>query len=107
MADLVPMDITGRALRQVLATSLLWAITPSGCGTLPSSSSSPCASIAHTNGAPAAESRVVQSLHRQLRERDKRLVQLQSRLDALKRIDQDRQNQRRVSRPLATITTLE
>ena len=107
MGDLVPMDITRRALWHGLATSLLWALTLSGCGILTSSSPPPCALAANTRDASAADSRIVRSLHRQLQEREKRLTELQFRLDALKRIDQDRQNQRRVSRPSATITPLE
>jgi TolA-binding protein len=41
----------------------------------------------------------VQSLQRQIQERDKRIEELESQLDALKLIDEDREKQRKPLRP--------
>ncbi|HKY72916.1 MAG TPA: hypothetical protein VJL88_13435 [Nitrospira sp.] len=45
----------------------------------------------------------VQSLERQLRERDKRIEELESQLEALKLIDQEHEKQRKPIRPPATL----
>ena len=81
-----------------LAGGLLGAIALSACGTLPATS------VDHKSDPAAATSGVVQSLQRQIRERDKRIAELESRLDALKVIDQDMEKRRNVSRPPATLT---
>jgi hypothetical protein len=61
-------------------------------------------SLAHGPDPAIGESSVVQSLQRQIRERDKRIAQLTSQLEALKVIDQDMDEIRRASRPPATLT---
>ena len=77
------------------------AIVLSACGTAPASS------VEHeTNRAPD-ESGLVQSLHRQIRERDKRIEELESQLNALKVIDQDIEIRRRSSRPPATLMPIQ
>ena len=101
------MDVTRKALWHGLLTSLLWASALTGCGVLSPSPAPPCTSGAPTIGSPPTDSRDVRSLHRQLREREKRLAEVEFQLEALKRIDQDRQKQRRVRRPSATVTPLE
>ncbi|MGH7219117.1 MAG: hypothetical protein ACREI1_02145 [Nitrospiraceae bacterium] len=53
------------------------------------------------------DSGVVRSLQRQVRERDKRIAELESQLDALKVIDQDVEKRRQSSRPPATVTPIE
>ena len=84
-----------------LGSGLLWAIVLSACGTLPATS-------VDKKGDPAAvDSGVVQSLQRQIRERDKRIAELESQLNALKMIDQDVAKQRKSSRPPATLTPIE
>lgn len=45
----------------------------------------------------------VESLERQLRERDKRINELESQLEALKLIDQEHEKQRKPIRPPATL----
>ena len=84
-----------------LGAGLLGAIVLSACGTLPASS------VEHKSDPAGANSGVVQSLQRQIRERDKRIAELESRLDALKVIDQDMEKRRNFSRPPATLTPAE
>ena len=81
-----------------LGGGLLVAIVLSACGTLPATS------VEHKSDPAAANSGVVQSLQRQIRERDERIAELESQLGALKVIDQDLEKQRKFSRPPATLT---
>lgn len=83
-----------------LGGGLLWAIVLSACGTLPATP------VEHKSNPPAADSSVVQSLQRQIRERDKRIAELESQLDALKVIDQDMEERRKPNRLPATLTPL-
>jgi TolA-binding protein len=73
------------------------AILLSGCGTTPSTSRD------HVSDRPQDESGVVKSLQKQIRERDKRIEELESQLNALKLIDQDLEERRKSSRPPATL----
>jgi septal ring factor EnvC (AmiA/AmiB activator) len=50
---------------------------------------------------------VVQSLQRQIKDREKRIAELEAQLDALKVIDQDIEKRRQPSRPPATLTPIE
>jgi TolA-binding protein len=84
-----------------LGGGLLWAIALSACGTLPATS------VNNRSDQAAVDSSVVQSLQRQVRERDKRIAELESQLDALKVIDQDVEKRRKSSRPPATVTPIE
>ena len=77
------------------------AIALSACGTAPASS------VEHKSGRAPDESGLVQSLHRQIRERDKRIEELESQLNALKVIDQDMEKRRRPSRPPATLMPIQ
>lgn len=104
MAEVDPMDLKDRTCRLRLAGSLMWVLALSGCGWLQTSSTPPCTSMESTDGPPSAEAAVVKALQRQLRERDRRIQKLQSHLEALKLIDQDRHNQRRDIHPSTTIT---
>ena len=81
-----------------LGAGLLGAIALSSCGTLPATA------MDHKSDLAAANSGVVQSLQRQIRERDERIAELESQLGALKVIDQDMEKQRKFSRPPATLT---
>lgn len=74
------------------------AILLSACGTLPATS------MKHKTDPDAAGSGIVQSLQRQIKERDKYIAELESRLDALKIIDQDIEKRRTFNRPPATLT---
>ena len=70
------------------------AITLSACGTLPATS------VNKKSDPATVDSSVVQSLQRQLRERDKRIAELMSQLNVLKVIDQDMDERRKsVRRP--------
>jgi hypothetical protein len=74
------------------------ALTLSACGTLSATS-------VNKKSEPAAvDSSVVQSFQRQIREREKRIAELEAQLDALKVIDQDLEKWRKSSRPPATLT---
>jgi len=84
-----------------LGGGLLWAIALSACGTLPATS------VDKKSDPVAVDSSVVQSLQRQVRERDRRIAELESQLNALKMIDQDVEKRRKSSRPPATLTPIE
>ena len=95
------MSVMRKRAWSSLGGSLFLAIILGSCGTLPTTS-------ADTKSDPTAvDSSVVQSLQRQIREREKRIAELESQLDALKLIDQDMENLRKPSRPPATLTPLE
>ncbi len=81
-----------------LGSSLLWAIALTGCGTLPA------APVEHKSDSHLAESDLVQSLQRQVRERDRRIAELTSQLEALKVIDQEVDERRKSIKPPATLT---
>jgi TolA-binding protein len=55
----------------------------------------------------AVESSLVPDLQRQIREREKRIAELEAQLEALKLIDQDMEKRRQFSRPPATLTPIE
>ena len=92
------MGVMRQRVWNSLGGGLLVAIVLSACGTLPATS------VEHKSDPAAANSGVVQSLQRQIRERDKRIAELESQLGALKVIDQDIEIQRKFSRPPATLT---
>ena len=104
MSHIVPMYIMSRGVWRWLGSGLLCAIALSGCGTFHPSSSPPCASVANKSYPTAVDSGVVQSLQRQIGERDKRIAELTSQLDVLKVIDQDMGERRKSIRPPATLT---
>ena len=83
-----------------LGIGLFGAIVLSACGT------SPATSVGHKSDPHAVDSGVVQSLHRQIRERDKRIAELESQLEALKVIDQDMEKQIKPILPPETLTPI-
>ena len=95
------MSVMRKRAWSSLGGSLLLAIILGSCGTLPTTSAD------KKSDPTAVDSSVVQSLQRQIREREKRIAELESQLDALKLIDQDMENLRKPSRPPATLTPLE
>lgn len=80
----------------LLLVSIVW-----GCGTLTEKSDD---TLEQKRTPTADQSGAVQSLQRQLRERDKRIAELTSQLGALKVIDQDAEERRKPSRSPATMT---
>ena len=92
-----------------LGSAVLLSITLSACGTVPPVPPVPPDPVAavHRNDPPAGESSAVQSLQRQLRERDKRIGELESQLNVLKLIDQDVEKRKKPSRPLGTLRPVE
>lgn len=98
--------IMNRVFRTILGSmggAVLLSIALSACGTVPPA---PVAAV-HRNDPPAGESSVVQSLHRQLRERDKRIEELESQLNVLKLIDQDVETRKKPNRPPVTLKPIE
>jgi len=95
------MSVVRKRFWSSLGFGLLWAIALSACGTLPTTSQ------ANKRDPAGVDSGVVQSLQRQIREREKRIVELESQLDALKVIDQDMEQQRKSNRPPATLTPVD
>jgi hypothetical protein len=95
------MSVMRKRAWSSLGGSLLLAIILGSCGTLPTTSAD------KKSDPTSVDSSVVQSLQRQIREREKRIAELESQLDALKLIDQDMENLRKPSRPPATLTPLE
>ena len=65
-----------------------------------------CSSGAH-GGSYAGDAGVVQSLQRQIKEREQRIAELESQLDVLKAIDQDMEKRRKPSWPPATLMPAE
>jgi hypothetical protein len=84
-----------------LGSGLLWVLALSACGALSPSSG------AKTSEPPAVDAEFVQSLQQQIKERDKRIAELESQLEALKIIDQDMEKRRKPIRPPATLTPIE
>src|SRR5215467_16353906 len=93
-----------------LGYSLLWAIAVSGCETVPTApvdhpcGTVPAASVEHKGDPSPVDSGLVQSLQRQIKERDKRLAELESQLDTLKLIDHEMDEKRQSNRLPATLT---
>lgn len=81
-----------------LAGAVTVAVILSACGT------TPVISVEPKNDQAADMSGKLQSLQKQLREREKRIEELESQLDMLKLIDQDFTKQRSLIRPPATLT---
>ncbi len=88
-------------LWRLVGRGLILAAVLSACGTAPT----PMA-IRQTVPTPS-ESGLVKSLQKQLRERDKRIEELESQLDALKVIDQDFDKRKKPLRPPATLNPVE
>ena len=95
------MSVIGRRAWISLGGSLCLAVALGSCGTLSVSS------VDKKNGRAAVDASVVQSLQRQIKDREKRIAELEAQLDALKVIDQDMEKRRQSSRPPATLTPIE
>ncbi|HET8721629.1 MAG TPA: hypothetical protein VFM24_06350 [Nitrospira sp.] len=76
----------------------------SACGTRPTATVEPKkVPAADLSGKLQALQRQIQEKDKLIEERDKRIEELQSQLDALKLIEQDRENQRKPLRPPTTL----
>ena len=89
------MSVMRQRVWDSLGCGLVMTIVLSACGT------SSVTSVKHKPDSDAASSAVVQSLQRQIKERDKYIAELESQLDALKVIDQDIEKRRNLIRPPA------
>ena len=95
------MSVMCRRNWSSLGGSLLLAITLCACGTLPAPSG------LKTSAPATVDADLVQSLQRQIREREKRIAELESQLDALKVIDQSTEKLRKPIRPPAPLTPVD
>ncbi|MDX2253099.1 MAG: hypothetical protein NW202_12495 [Nitrospira sp.] len=95
------MDQSSNGLWKLVGRGLILTAVLSACGTA-------SAPLATENTAPTPiESGLVKSLQKQLRERDKRIAELEFQLETLKLIDQDFDKRKRPLRPPATLTPIE
>jgi hypothetical protein len=92
------MDVMRHPVWSTLGGCLVVAIVLTACATPPATS------MKHKTDPNPASSVIVQSLQRQIKERDKYIAELESRLHALKIIDQDMEKRRNFNRPPATVT---
>ena len=83
------------------AIGAMVSIALSACGTAPTSKPE------HKREPAVDVSDRVQSLEKQLRERDKRIEELESQLEALKLIDQEHENKRKPIRPPTTLESIQ
>lgn len=95
------MSLIGRRAWISLGGSLCLAVALGSCGTLSVSSADKKSDRA------AGDASVVHSLQRQIRDREKRIAELEAQLDALKLIDQDIEKRRQSNRPPATLTPID
>lgn len=101
MAHLDHMSHLRRIIRGSLGRAVLALITLSACSTVPATP------VVQKSDPAPGESIMVQSLQKQLRERERRIEELESQLNVLKLIDQDVEKRRKPSRPPATLTPVE
>jgi TolA-binding protein len=95
------MSYIRRKLCGSLGSGFCLAIVLSACGTAPATP------VVHRSNQVVEESSVVQSLQKQLRERERRIDELEAQLNILKMIDQDVQVRRKPARTPATLTPSE
>lgn len=95
------MNVVSNKVWKLVGRGLILTAMLSACGTAPTPVSTQII-------VPApSESGVLKSLQKQIRERDKRIEELEAQLDALKVIDQDFDKRRRPLRPPATVIPIE
>jgi hypothetical protein len=95
------MDQSCNSLWALVGRGLILTAVLGGCGT----ASTPMAT--ENTATTPGELCSVKSLQKQLRERDKRIDELEFQLDALKFIDQDLDKRKKSYRPPATLTPIE
>lgn len=95
------MSVTRSRTWISLGGTLCLVVTMSSCGIMPVTSAD------KKSDRTAVESSLVPDLQRQIREREKRIAELEAQLEALKLIDQDMEKRRQFSRPPATLTPIE
>jgi hypothetical protein len=112
------MSVMCNRIWSILGGGLLCAIALSACGTLHATSGGKKSDSAAVDSSgtlsttsmdkncdpPAVVSTVRWSLQRQVREREKRIAELESQLETLKVIDRDMEKRSKPSRPPATLT---
>ncbi len=92
----VKLDEIAAMIVKVLGSVVMVSLVLSACGTV---SPTP---VKQKNDPVVELSGKVQTLQRQLRERDKRIAELESQLEALKLIDQDSERQKKPLQSPAT-----
>jgi len=83
----------------ILLAGVIVSVALSACGTAPAQAPP----VERKRDTAVDMSDKVQLLERQLRERDKRIEELESQLEALKLIDQEHEKQRKPIRPPSTL----
>lgn len=104
------MNIVCRKCWGGLGCGALFAFMLSACGTAPTTplpTTPPPTPVVPRSSQIVEEASLVQALQRQLREREKRIGELESQLNILKMIDQDVQVRRKPVRIPATLTPTE
>lgn len=96
------MSMTTKGVWHLIGIGLLWALALSGCETPHVPPPAPSPSVVTPTA--AGQSELVQSLQRQVRERDRRIAELTSQLNTLKLIDQDIDATRQSNRLPITLT---
>ena len=95
------MSLLRTKIMMSLIGGVILSAALSACGTAPATK------VGHKSDPAVDMSAKVQSLQRQIQERDKRIEELESQLEALKVIDQDHEKQRKPLRPPATIEPIQ
>ena len=95
------MTLLFRNILHRLIIGAMVSIALSACATAPTSRPE------HKREPAVDVSDRVQSLEKQLRERDKRIEELESQLEALKLIDQEHENKRKPIRPPTTLESIQ
>lgn len=95
------MTLLSRNILHRLIIGAMVSIALSACATAPTSRPE------HKREPAVDVSDRVQSLEKQLRERDKRIEELESQLEALKLIDQEHENKRKPIRPPTTLESIQ
>ena len=84
--------------------ALVFAVALSACRPLPTAQTTSSPAVPPKSDPVVDMTGKVQSLQKQIQERDKRIEELEAQLDALKLIDEDREKQRK---PLRAPTSME
>ncbi|MBH0176697.1 MAG: hypothetical protein HP491_02235 [Nitrospira sp.] len=95
------MELSSNNLWKLVGRGLILSVVLSACGTT-------LTPMGTQYTVPtSSESGLVKSLQKQIRERDKRIEELESQLDALKVIDQDFEKRKKPLSPPTTVPAIE
>lgn len=101
MTHVGPLRLLRRNIMSSLMGAVILPVALSACRTAPATS-------VENKSDPAVDvSSKVQALEREIRERDKRIEELEGQLEALKLIEQDLEKQRKPIRPPTTLEPIQ